>query len=342
MESQTPTASPTASPGLTARLVLAATDLHALGVVLYLLLRAISGDRLWPVALVGTFLPWVLLPGVLLLPATLLLRRWRRAALAAVPVIALLWLFGGLFLPRLEPAPACAGGDQGCRALRVMSYNVASGLAGPQQLVEVVRGSDADIVVLLELVQSQADALDRALAQEYPYRVFYPQVVNGKGLLSRYPIREVEGPFRIQTAMTHLRAVVEVDGQLLTVIAAHPPRPNLRFPQGYVYDPGAPADFAALAELATAGGPAILLGDFNTTDQSDNYRLLVDAGLRDAFRTAGQGFGMTFPATFTPLPLVRIDFIWTTADFAALRAWVGPDAGSDHFPVLADLTWRVE
>lgn len=336
MESQTPTT----SPGLIARLVLAATDLHALGVVLYLLLRAISGDRLWPVALVGAFLPWVLLPGALLLPAVLLLRRWRRAALAAVPVIAFLWLFGGLFLPRLEPA--CAGGEHGCRALRVMSYNVASGLADPQRLVEVVRGSDADIVVLLELVQPQADALDRALADEYPYRVFYPQVVNGKGLLSRYPIREVEGPFRIQTAMTHLRAVVEVDGQPLTVIAAHPPRPNLRFPQGYVYDPGAPADFAALAELATAGGPAILLGDFNTTAQSDNYRLLAGAGLRDAFRTAGQGFGMTFPATFTPLPLVRIDFIWTTADFAALRAWVGPDAGSDHFPVLADLAWRLE
>jgi endonuclease/exonuclease/phosphatase (EEP) superfamily protein YafD len=35
----------------------------------------------------------------------------------------------------------------------------------------------------------------------------------------------------------------------------------------------------------------------------------------------------------------RIDYIWYTGDFRAARAWVGPDAGSDHLPVLAKLVW---
>jgi vancomycin resistance protein VanJ len=40
------------------------------------------------------------------------------------------------------------------------------------------------------------------------------------------------------------------------------------------------------------------------------------------------------------VPLVRIDYVWYTDDFRATRAWVGPDAGSDHLPVLAELVWE--
>jgi endonuclease/exonuclease/phosphatase (EEP) superfamily protein YafD len=98
-----------------------------------------------------------------------------------------------------------------------------------------------------------------------------------------------------------------------------------------------------LAEMATANGPGIMLGDFNTTDQSDLYKLVQDTGLTDAFRAVGWGFGLTWPVHFgranTP-PLVRIDYIWFTKHFGAVDAWVGPQTGADHLPVLAELTWR--
>jgi endonuclease/exonuclease/phosphatase (EEP) superfamily protein YafD len=32
---------------------------------------------------------------------------------------------------------------------------------------------------------------------------------------------------------------------------------------------------------------------------------------------------------------MRFDHIWHTADLETVEAWVGPDAGSDHAPVLA-------
>jgi hypothetical protein len=40
--------------------------------------------------------------------------------------------------------------------------------------------------------------------------------------------------------------------------------------------------------------------------------------------------------------LVWVDYVWYSASFYATRAWVGPDAGSDHRPVLAQLAWRTE
>jgi endonuclease/exonuclease/phosphatase (EEP) superfamily protein YafD len=139
-----------------------------------------------------------------------------------------------------------------------------------------------------------------------------------------------------------LRAVLEVDGRALTVIVAHPPPPR-RHRDGLYVNPGTAAQVAALTALAAGDGPALLLGDLNLTPLHAGYGGLRRAGLRDAFAEAGRGFGFTLPRRWRRLPLVpfaRIDYVWHTAHLAASRAWVGPDAGSDHLPVCARLHWR--
>jgi endonuclease/exonuclease/phosphatase family metal-dependent hydrolase len=68
----------------------------------------------------------------------------------------------------------------------------------------------------------------------------------------------------------------------------------------------------------------------------------------DAFAAAGSGRGWTLPRRvgrssrfnhamhWLPLrPVARIDYIWCTPGIAVEAAWLGPDAGSDHLPVLA-------
>jgi endonuclease/exonuclease/phosphatase (EEP) superfamily protein YafD len=128
------------------------------------------------------------------------------------------------------------------------------------------------------------------------------------------------------------------------VIVAHLPPPSLKR-DGYRIPPYAADEIASLAQMATNSGPGILMGDFNLTDQNDNYTLLSDAGLTDAFRAAGWGFGFTWPSRSRIgllRLLVRIDYIWHSAHFRTIHAWVGPDAGSDHLPVLARLTWRAK
>jgi endonuclease/exonuclease/phosphatase family metal-dependent hydrolase len=40
------------------------------------------------------------------------------------------------------------------------------------------------------------------------------------------------------------------------------------------------------------------------------------------------------------LPLLRIDYIFHSADLATVGARVGPLGGSDHLPIVADLAFR--
>ncbi|MDQ3248737.1 MAG: endonuclease/exonuclease/phosphatase family protein, partial [Chloroflexota bacterium] len=97
-------------------------------------------------------------------------------------------------------------------------------------------------------------------------------------------------------------------------------------------------------DIQTRPGPVIVVGDFNSTDQSDVYQTLTTA-LTDAHRAAGWGFGHTFPAYagwWRNLPiltrLVRIDMIFSSAHFRTVHSRVSAMHGeSDHLPVVATL-----
>lgn len=75
---------------------------------------------------------------------------------------------------------------------------------------------------------------------------------------------------------------------------------------------------------------------------------MLTSQLLDTQRTAGWGFGHTYPAYtyhFRKLPilprLVRIDMILHSADFVTLSSQVSPaDGESDHLPVVAKLAWK--
>jgi endonuclease/exonuclease/phosphatase (EEP) superfamily protein YafD len=77
---------------------------------------------------------------------------------------------------------------------------------------------------------------------------------------------------------------------------------------------------------------------------------LAEAGLVDAFKSAGGRGGRTFPLrpgkmrsvnhrmSWVPLPaFTRVDYIWHTRELRAIDAWVNHGAGSDHRPVFARL-----
>ena len=82
-------------------------------------------------------------------------------------------------------------------------------------------------------------------------------------------------------------------------------------------------------------GPTVIVGDFNLTDDSAIYRRYWSR-YRDAFATAGLGWGYT---KFTRRIGVRIDHVLAGPGWQFRNCWVGPDVGSDHRPVLADVFW---
>jgi vancomycin resistance protein VanJ len=232
--------------------------------------------------------------------------------------------------------------------LEVMTYNVGNGLADPARLVVLLRQLGADLVGLQELAPAQAEAIARELSDVYPYQVLSPTGFSGKGLLSRYPVVASE-QLSLHPARPDLRASVDVQGARLSFLVAHPPPPRLHR-AGIGFDPAALHQLEALAGLTVQHAPAVLLGDLNMTRRNPVYARFAAVGLADAFAVAGAGRGWTLPRRLgqasrfdhglhgLPLrPVARVDYIWYTPGLHAEAAWVGPDGGSDHLPVLARL-----
>lgn len=229
-----------------------------------------------------------------------------------------------------------------------MTLNVGNGLVSPERLVSWLKVHGTEVVGLQELDEQQSAAIERGLEAEYPWRVLYGTGFEGRGLLSRYPLVDYDLPY-LRPDRFDLHARLETPMESMSIIVAHPlpPRPQLR---GVVADPETGGQIDGIIRLALEGTPAVVLGDFNMTMRNPMYGRIRDAGLIDAFVAAGRGRGSTFPVRpgkmrsvnhrmhWVPLPaFTRIDYIWHTPGLKALDSWVGPNAGSDHLPLLATI-----
>ncbi|MEO6709261.1 MAG: endonuclease/exonuclease/phosphatase family protein [Planctomycetota bacterium] len=301
---------------------------------IYLILRAIFGPVLWPFSVIEPLLLWLCMPSFALLIIALVRRRWSPAAAHAVIAGAWLSIFGHFLIP--PPSPPSTSGP----ALEVLSFNVGAGVASYEQIVKLLRVEAADLVLIQELTADQEHAFAHDLLELYPHRDLHGLGIDGMGIFSKHPIVEA-GLLQLDSRRAYQRAVIDVRGQRMTVFNVHPGLSRLLF------GPSSrnPRDFQRMALDARAAGAAIIAGDFNATENMDLCQLLEVAGLRDAFRDAGRGFGLTFPVfrKYRGLPIpafVRIDYVWYTESYACRAARVLEDAGSDHLPLSVVLERR--
>ena len=78
----------------------------------------------------------------------------------------------------------------------------------------------------------------------------------------------------------------------------------------------------------------VIAGDFNNTAYSYVYKL-IKADQKDAFVTAGNGFGRTYDFKFFP---VRIDFILVDERFDINGFKTFDVKYSDHYPIQAKIS----
>ena len=154
------------------------------------------------------------------------------------------------------------------------------------------------------------------------------------GVYSRYPLID-EDFWAYQEQSSRLRFAVEVAGKRVTIYDVHLANP---FGEATGYNPDQrPAGITdLLTMLAGETDPLIVAGDFNMPDATVDYSRMT-AHLTDSFRESGYGLGLTFP-TWSPAPLIRLDYVFHSADLRSLGAQVGTARGSsDHYPLSVEL-----
>jgi endonuclease/exonuclease/phosphatase (EEP) superfamily protein YafD len=270
---------------------------------------------------------WVLIAALPLVVVAVLRRQ--RALTAVAGVLCLLqlsWLWGAYRGAGPQPAPF------GAATVRLLSANLMAGNTAIDTLAARLRDSGADVVSLQEVTPEHLARLTAAgLGDAYPYSVTDPlPYYHGSAIFSKRPLSDARA-FDVQGSPM-MTATITAGGQPLRVIDVHAVAPlsgvNLTRWR---------AQLAELAAMAPAPGAeaTVLIGDFNATLDHRSLAGLLDAGWRDAFHEAGDGFGFTYPQG--PAPLLRLDHAMVSEPITVLDARTRENPGSDHRMLAVDL-----
>lgn len=314
--------------GIFARFVDFAAGVYLVGMLLYFALRLALGDEIWWIALLNAFVIYTFAPLLLFLPLLLLLGLWRTfARLSLLAVLAVVW-FGPFFQPRFV-APSRQP------TITVATYNLWGGNNGQINLENIknwIVAQQFDVVVFQEVPPDFIALWEDDETYSYADDVHL--------IVSHYPILES----RIAQNRI-LRAVLDVDGQSIAVYDVHlsypvegNPRidlPILNVVSRYDETKRNKQIDEFLDYLKKEQLPYIAAGDFNMSQHSIKYSSLA-VQMDDSWRETRAGLGTTW-STEMLLPLLRIDYVWYSPQLRAVNAELGPDLGSDHLPVIAEL-----
>ncbi len=251
---------------------------------------------------------------------------WRRhawtAAFAGASCFWNIWLIVSIPGSGFTPVETIRGEAP----LRVLTFNVLTTNLQRKAVVDYVLSTDADIVCLIELTQAWRGDLE-PLYRKYPKHADGLSFGNfSVACFTRLPLRTFE-ILDVPTLVVHL----EHAGRPLTFIGAHPPRPfgeqNSQERKRHIHE------LAAL--LKPMSGEVILVCDLNSTPWCEGMRILMTE--------SGLGFH-SIPPVWMPTwsvgrpQMIPIDHVLVKGGLLVQKREVGPDLGSDHRPVLVEIT----
>ena len=274
--------------------------------------------------------------------------RWRLLALASLLVVLTVLM-----------RPAWGQADDGYRRVRLMTYNVKSYLAvhRPHGVAEVsmeVLQHDPDVIVMQDAGQfvdehgSPPNTLKTIFGQREIY-AFGQYVV-----ASRFPLKDCQPGWIPYNGQRHsfVHCVVSANGTDFDLITVHfvTPRDGLNAARSEgvkglgawranmnkrLTQSGVLAEHLRLMKLKR---PRVVAGDLNAPENSSVVQDLLDTGLRDAFASAGLGYGYTHGHSLWPgISFLRIDHILVSDEIGVSDAFAGGKVASQHRPVIADL-----
>lgn len=293
--------------------------------MLWAIMRTGGLERGFPLVQLVAYTPYVLVLSLLALLLVVLCRRWLAAVFLMLAVIALALAV----LPRELGAPEAVPGGQ---PVRVLSINLGVGYADPEQVTELARVRDSDLVAVQELTPKAAGELDRAgFSLDYPHRILQPaEGATGGGIYSRWPLRDAGS---LAAEFHQPVADVEVPASIpIRFVSVHPMAPTspTRTSQWA-------GEYGSIPKAGSAELPLVVAGDFNATLDHEILRDLLDSGYRDAAEVLGKGLVSTWPSRLEVKLPVTLDHVLAQEGISFARYDVEKIDGSDHRAVIAEL-----
>lgn len=273
------------------------------------------------------------------------------AQFTAPLLIAMVLLTGGLALLRLrKPAalgvltslllvlavwpqwfPKASTPDPDAAIVRVYSANLFYLNNDTARIRQSIEAADADIVVLIELASDPALKIDQLL-EGYPHRAASMRLDQTRGpsrslIASRWPLTARADP---PDGLHAVAATVQTPLGTVNVVGVHLTRPwPFQHPWGQI------SQTMALDTVAEGlDGPVVVAGDFNSVSSARiGKQVQRDLGLRPA-----PGFPGTWPGDLPSAFGITIDQVYASPDLAFVSRRLGRPTGSDHRPVVTEIT----
>jgi endonuclease/exonuclease/phosphatase (EEP) superfamily protein YafD len=292
----------------------------ALALPVFIVIWLTLPNELFIVSLAKAFLLQLLI-ALPILTLILFALKWKGMAIGCVVSLLILSLFMYPFLKRdrLEISRS--------ETITVAQFNLKRTNQSYYQVVEMIKLSGAQLVSIQEIDRQWMDRLKDGLSENYPWSFGLPDESGfyGVAVFSKHP-----AVFQ-KSEMVGLENVEGV---------CHLPSGDVHFLSSHLHTPTTPLNFELrnrhlkmIANWAKEKRtPVITLGDYNAVSWDSNLACLENDG---RLSRASGGWIPTFPANV--FPLIPIDQIYFSDEFACASMWGQTIPGSDHRGVVARL-----
>ncbi len=223
--------------------------------------------------------------------------------------------------------------------LRLLAANVLQSNRDYDKLLQQIDRTAPDIIVTLETDDAWQKALT-PLHDTYPYRVAVPQDnLYGMHVYSRLAMTNTNIHFRVRDDIPSISADISLDkaAQPIHLYFIHPMPPS---PSEASESTSRDQELILVAREIDNTHAYIVAGDLNDVAWSRTTRLFRKlSGLLDP--RVGRGFFNTF---HTKWPIFRwpLDHVFVSRHFTVNTIKRLPDIGSDHFPIMLDVSYHPE
>ncbi len=201
-----------------------------------------------------------------------------------------------------------------------------------------ISASNADIVVLTEITPENFAKVSENLVASYPHKNIAPGYSHGL-TMAYLSSKELEKEFQIHDFIPSserdipvIEMSVQHENSFVTVLGLHPYPPLQGEKSIWQLE-----QFENLDNyISTLTNPVVVVGDFNATPWSKPLSLFQKSNLKNSRN--GAGIVGTWPTWLPAIARIPIDHGLVSDDFRVIDFSIGKETGSDHFPIIIELS----